>query len=143
VLRVLAPELDAPIQTGNEELFQVCARHCTQVMRSIPEAGLLHSRLRSMFLARPANLPDLKEASASLGVSVTTLRRQLLANGQSYQTIKDEFRFDLACEYLRSGHMGPKQVSYLIGFKTPSAFYRAFRGWSGMTTVEFMRSEKR
>ena len=143
VIRMLKPELDAPIQTRNEELFQVCAQHCRQVMRSFPQAGLLRGQLRSLFLTTPGDLPDLKRASMALGISVSTLRRQLDASEQSYQAIKDEFRFDLAREYLLSGHMALKQVAYLLGFKTPSAFSRAFKGWSGQTVVEFVSSGAR
>jgi AraC-like DNA-binding protein len=140
IFRVLQPELDAPIKTGNEELFQICAQHCRDVMRSIPDAGLLRSRIRSIFLTTPGALPDLKTISAILRMSTTTLRRQLAADGQSYQAIKDEFRFDLACEYLRSGHMTAKQVGYLLGFTSPSVFSRAFKAWSGQTVGEFLLS---
>jgi AraC-like DNA-binding protein len=138
VVRVLQPELDVPIKTRNEELFQICAQHCQKVMRLIPEAGILRSQLRSLFLLTPANLPDLCEAGLKLGLSVSTLRRQLDASGQSYQAVKDEFRFDLAREYLLSGHMSSKQVAYLLGFQTPSAFARAFKGWSGQTVGDFL-----
>lgn len=140
-VRVLQPDLDAPIQTGNEELFQICAQHCQQVMRSIPDAGPLRNRIRSLFLTTPGDLPDLKAASVALGMSMTTLRRHLDNTGLSYQAIKDEFRFDLAREYLRSGHMAPKQVAYLLGFKTPSAFSRAFKVWSGQSPGSFLATE--
>jgi AraC-like DNA-binding protein len=136
--RILRPDLDAPIQTGNEELFTICTQHCRAVMRSTPEAGALRSQLRSMFLETPGNLPNLEKACASLGISTSTLRRQLIASGKSYQAIKDEFRLDLACEYLRSGRMAPKQVGYLLGFTSPSAFARAFKAWTGKTVGEFL-----
>ena len=142
IFRVLRPDLDAPIKTGNEELFQICAQHCQQVMRSIPEAGLLRSKLRSMFLATPGSLPDLNKASAVLGISTSTLRRQLESDGQSYQAIKDEFRYDLAREYLRSGHMSSKQIAYLLGFTSPSVFSRAFKSWSGHTVGQFLFTDE-
>ena len=142
VFRVLQPDLDAPITTGNVELFQICAQHCHQVMKSIPQAGPLRSRLRSMFLTMPGKLPDIKAASEALGLSTSTLHRQLLASGQSYQAIKDEFRYDLAREYLRSGHMSAKQVGYLLGFASPSVFSRAFKSWSGHTVGEFLLAQK-
>ena len=110
-------------------------------MKSIPGDSLLRSRLRSIFLTTPGALPDLSQASTTLGISVTTLRRQLDADGLSYQAIKDEFRYDLAREYLRSGRMSSKKVSYLLGFAAPNAFSRAFKSWSGQTVGEFLKSE--
>jgi AraC-like DNA-binding protein len=138
--RVMAPNLDAPIRTGSDELFDICARHCREVMRAIPDAGMLRGRLRNLFLASPGDLPDLRRAGAALGMSSSSLRARLGADGQRYQAIKDEFRYDLAREYLRSGHMSAKQVAYLLGFASPSVFCRAFKGWSGITVGEFLDS---
>jgi AraC-like DNA-binding protein len=143
VFRILEPQLNAPIKTGNDELFQICAQHCRKVMRSMPESGLLRSKIRSLFLMTPGCLPDIKHASAAFGMSSSNLRRQLEANGQSYQAIKDEFRYDLAREYLRSGHMSAKQAGYLLGFTSPSVFSRAFKAWSGQTIGQFLALEEK
>lgn len=140
VFKVLSPNLNAPIQTRNEELFNLCAQHCREVMRSLPDSSLLRSRLRSLFLMAPGNLPDLNVAGAALGMSASSLRRHLDASGQSYQTIKDEFRFDLAREYLCVGQMAMKQVAHLLGYATPSAFCRAFKSWSGQTVNQFLKA---
>jgi AraC-like DNA-binding protein len=140
-LRVLQPDPDIPIQTWNEELFLLCTLQCRKVMRSIPGDSVLRGQLRNLFLTTPGNLPDLNEASALLSMSVATLRRKLKAHRQSYQAIKDEFRFDLAREYLQSGQLSPKQVAYLLGFTTPSDFSRAFKSWSGQTVKEFLMSD--
>lgn len=141
LVRFVAPAFDTPIKTTNEELFSICAEHCSKVMNLLPDAGLLLGRLRSLFLSRPGQLPDLDAAAAALGMSASTLRRKLEADGHSYQSIKDDFRFDLAREYLRSGHMSPKQVAYLLGFNSPSNFSRAFKTWSGATVGQFLQQE--
>ena len=141
VARILKPDFNAPIRTKNEEHYSICAAHCSEVMSSLSETGQLRSALRSLFLAAPAKLPTLEEAGTALGMSANTLLRQLSNLGKSYQEIKDEFRFDLARKYLRSGHMTPKQVAYLLGFTSPSNFSRAFKGWSGMTVGQFLNSE--
>jgi AraC-like DNA-binding protein len=141
-IRILAPDLSTPIRTMNEELFVMCMRHCRDVMNSLPGSGPLRSQLRSLFLATPDHLPDLRKASTALGLSAATLRRRLEASGQGYQAMKDEFRFDLAREYLRTRHMSPKQVAYLLGFTTPTAFSRAFKSWAGQTVGQFLNSAK-
>lgn len=138
VFRFLEPGLDSPIQTRNDELFDICAEHCRQIMEGSKEGSALRGRLRRMFLSTPANLPDLDQAGAALGVSVSTLRRRLEARGLSYQVIKDEFRYNLASGYLRTGHMSAKQVTFLLGFSTPSNFSRAFKEWSGVTVGKFL-----
>ena len=143
IARILKPDFNAPIRTKNEEHYTICAEHCSEVMASLSEVGALHGKLRSLFLATPGRLPTLEDAGAAVGMSANTLLRQLNNTGKSYQEIKDEFRFDLARKYLRSGHMTPKQVAYLLGFTSPSNFSRAFKGWSGMTVGQFLSSESK
>lgn len=140
VVTMSQPDFDAPVRTTNEEVFNICAEHCTAVMSSLADGGLWRSRLLGLFLATPGRLPTLEAASAALGVSASTLGRQLEEAGQSYQGIKDEFRHDLAREYLRTGHLSPKQVGYLLGFASPSTFSRAFKSWSGQTVGQFLKS---
>src|SRR5690606_41177337 len=100
------------------------------------------SRLRSMFLQKSDRLPDMAEAARELGLSVRTLRRRLLDESTSYQVLLDRFRCDLAMEYLKSGHMTPKEVGYLLGFRHPTTFRRAFRTWTGQTVGEFLASPR-
>lgn len=138
VVRLLQPTFDTPVKTSNEEIFSLCAEHCSRVMTLLPSASDLLSRLRTLFLAQPSQLPDLHTASLALGMSPSTLLRKLDACGHSYQSIKDQFRYDLAREYLRSEQMAQKQVAYLLGFSSPSNFYRAFKAWSGMTVGAFL-----
>ncbi|MNG06523.1 DNA-binding transcriptional regulator GadX [compost metagenome] len=85
-------------------------------------------------------MPSITESARTLGMSVRTLRRQLLREGTSYQALLDGFRRDLAMEYLNSGHMTPKEVGYLLGFQSASNFRRAFRAWTGQTIGEYLNS---
>jgi AraC-like DNA-binding protein len=140
VIRILSPSLDTPIKSTNDELFKVCTTHCQNILQALGETSQLHGQLRSLFLSSPANLPTLEAASFALGMSVRTLCRELEATGQGYQAIKDQFRFDLSCEYLDSGQMPPKQVAYLLGFSSPSTFSRAFKSWSGKTVGQYIKA---
>ncbi len=137
---ILEPDLNTPVKSMNEEMFRLSREHCRHVMSLLPESGLIRSQLRNLFIASPADLPDLEQAATTLFMSPSTLRRRLADCGQSYQTIKDEFRFDLARDYLVTRHLSQKQVAYLLGFQSPSAFSRAFKGWCGQTVKEYLDS---
>jgi AraC-like DNA-binding protein len=140
VVRITEPAFDTPVKTTNPDLFALCAENCSNVMTLLPNASDLLFQLRTLFLSNPSQLPDLDDASKKLGMSASTLLRRLEQAGYSYQRIKDEFRFDLCREYLRSGHMAPKKVAYLLGFSSPSNFRRAFKAWSGVTVTDFLQS---
>jgi AraC-like DNA-binding protein len=57
--------------------------------------------------------------------------------GTSFQRVLDEFRTDLAREYLGAGMMPAKEVAYLLGFSQVDAFRRAFKAWTGQTVGHF------
>lgn len=85
-------------------------------------------------------LPGSAEVSQRLGVSVSTLRRQLLEEGNSFQQLKDDCRRAAAMQYLASPDLSFSEVAGLLGFDEVSAFFRAFRRWTNMTPSEYRQS---
>ena len=125
------PSLDLPIRTSNEELNQVVSQHCQNILQQLPRTGMVEPRLRSLFLTNSSRLPGQEEASRQLGFSHRTLHRRLRSNGRTYRQLKDDFRLDLARQYLDSGHLTQKEISHALGYTSPSAFCRAFKSWTG------------
>lgn len=132
--RILArgPRLSTPTHGGNPEVRELCIRHCRQLLREINRGGELSARLRAALRAR-GSIPSLEEAAASLAMSPRSLRRHLRNEQTSFQKVLDEFRCDLAQEYLRAGMMPTKEVAYLLGFSHADSFRRAFKAWTGQT----------
>jgi AraC-like DNA-binding protein len=87
----------------------------------------------------PGDWPTLEQLAASLRLPASTLRRRLAREGQSYAAIKDEFRRDLALALLLSSEKNIGQIALELGFAEPSAFYRAFRKWTGKSPGAFQR----
>ncbi|MFC6671404.1 AraC family transcriptional regulator [Marinobacterium aestuariivivens] len=86
-------------------------------------------------------LPGSEEVAQSLNMSVSTLRRRLLEEGTSYQKIKDDCRKEAALNYMNSPQLAINDVAALMGFDEPSAFFRSFKKWTGMTPGEYRRSD--
>ena len=132
--------LDRPLRTNDEEFNRICVAHCGEILQQIEHSGPIMTRLRSLFLRTPGALPSLDEAAQGLGVSPRSLRRHLLDEGTSYRQLVEDFRKDLACEYLRSTRITTKEVAFLLGYADPAAFRRAFKLWTGHTPGEFRDS---
>ncbi len=49
-------------------------------------------------------------------------------------------RLALAGAYLADPRIKAVEVGFLLGFSDASAFYRAFRRWTGMTPIEWRES---
>jgi len=135
--KIVEPPLDTSLSGSDPELNEICLRHCGQVMRQIASRSPAVARLRSLFLGRPGAIPSLEEAASHLNMSPRSLRRHLLQEGANYRQLVDEFRRDLAREYLQSEQITAKEVAYLLGFRSTDAFRRAFKAWTGQTVQQF------
>lgn len=96
----------------------------------------LRHRLRQ---TAPADWPDLERMARHLNMAGSTLRRHLEDEGQSYQSIKDELRRDLALDLLGHTSRSMLDVAMELGFAEASAFHRAFRKWTGTRPGEYRR----
>lgn len=97
-------------------------------------AAAIRARLTG---APPIDWPSFDELAAELRVPASSLRRQLRSEGHSYQAIKDDIRRDLALHSLATGPESMNEIAGALGFLEPSAFFRAFRKWTGQTPSVF------
>ncbi len=138
--RLRSPRLDVALRGSDPEFNEICLEHCGHILRQIGRRSPTVAALRTIFVGRPRSLPSLEEAADCVGMSSRSLRRYLLTKETSYQKLVDEFRFDMAKTYLKVDHLTPKDVAYLLGFGSASAFRRAFKLWAGCTVSEYTNS---
>jgi AraC-like DNA-binding protein len=70
-----------------------------------------------------------------LGMTSRSLQRRLKDEGTSFQAVRDATRQELARRYL-DARLSIAEISFLLGFSEPSAFFRAFKRWTGLTPLE-------
>lgn len=88
--------------------------------------------------ALPASL-TLDEIAARLHVSPRTLARRLDEEGSGFRAIKDATRRDIAYARLTKTRQPIAVLAADLGYADPSAFYRAFVGWSGMSPERYRK----
>lgn len=85
------------------------------------------------------HLTTIEQMASVLGMTSRTLQRRLHDDGTSFQELRDSVRRELADHYLE-GDLSIAEISFLLGFSQPSAFFRAFKRWTGVTPREFRLS---
>lgn len=84
-------------------------------------------------------MPGAESVASQLNLSVTTLRRHLQKEETSFQKIKDECRLEAAIHYLGCQDLTNSTIAERLGFDEASAFFRAFKKWTGLTPGEYRK----
>lgn len=135
-----AETLAQPIPAGNEELAAETDRITERYLATLdPER--VQDRVRKILLALlPSGDVDQEAVARTLHRSVSSLQRQLKAEGASYRQILDETRVTLAQQFVRERRYSLGQIAYLLGFSDQANFSRAFKRWTGMAPTAFRAS---
>ncbi len=124
-------------------------RSIKEFLRTAPESILVKYKNGSSLTARirrrlrqflPGEVPDFESLAEELNMTPATMRRRLHEEGESYQSIKDQLRRDLAIGYLSHSSRSVMDIALELGFSERSAFHRAFRKWTGASPGEFRRT---
>jgi len=103
-------------------------------------ATSLRSKVRTILSRDVSDLmPSAEAVATQLNLSVTTLRRHLQKEDTSFQRIKDECRLEAAIHYLGCPDLTNTTIAERLGFDEASAFFRAFKKWTGLTPGEYRK----
>lgn len=103
-----------------------------------PVAALEHALRESPRLLAAG--PD--DAARALAWSTRTLQRRLAADGESFASVRERVRQQLAMERLDTGHGDIEALSEDLGFSDRRSFSRAFRRWTGLSPSAFRRRSR-
>jgi AraC-like DNA-binding protein len=78
-------------------------------------------------------------ASMQLGLSVRTLKRRLADAGTTFLELREQVRFETACQLLRDSQVSINEVAHALGYSESSSFTRAFKRWAGVGPAEWRR----
>ncbi|TBR42201.1 AraC family transcriptional regulator [Marinomonas agarivorans] len=135
-----ASYLDMPIVQTDDTLRTFLKTAPYQLLVMVDNDNSLKSQVMSM-LGRDFSreTPSAEEIANVLNMSVSTMRRRLTEENTSYQKIKDECRKEAAITYMNAPQLSINDIASLMGFDEPSAFFRSFKKWTGMTPGEYRK----
>ena len=136
--------LELPCVGADPSLLAVLDRYAADRLELAPRSTHLADRARAA-LAEDlrGGEPSVERLASRLKMSVRTLNRALAAEQTSYRKLLDQLRQELAARLFRDNRVAIPEVAFLTGFSELSAFYRAFKRWTGQTPAEFRSRQSR
>ena len=126
-----------PLISENKQLWAYFEKDLQKQLLQSERDTLMSLRVRNALLELlPAGQASSDAVADKLMVGKRTLQRQLKAEGKSFQQILDGTRSELSLHYLRQDDITVEEISYLLAYREPNSFYRAFQNWTGMTPLE-------
>jgi len=137
------------IEIGTEAWFRLNPNHHTHAFTNVLRELELKEKKLNEHLALYTELKEIiekcllrrhvsqEDVAGQLGISVRNLQRRLKALGTTYQILLDESRQDLAMKLIQDHTIPLYEIAYMVGYAEPSAFYKAFKRWTGSTPGEY------
>ncbi len=130
-----ASVLDATLVSSDPALLAILSRAADELARKTPTDPLMTAQVkRVLHEALRSDDAHVDIVAERLGLTSRSLQRRLKDEGTSFNTLREDVRRDLARRYLDDG-LAIAEISFLLGFSEPSAFFRAFKRWTGETPV--------
>jgi AraC-like DNA-binding protein len=129
-------QLDTPLASADPNLLAILEPSAERALAKAPVTAPLTDQVRrALEGALREDDAQLEKVARRLGMTGRSLQRRLKDEGTAFQALRDETRKHLADRYLGQG-MTFAEISFLLGFSEPSAFFRAFKRWTGLTPYE-------
>lgn len=130
--------LDRRNDKADPGLACVLDDYAQRLLASAPDSATLSDQVRSYLVdALIDGAPTAADIARSLHISVRTLHRNLHAEGSSLRALLSQARHQQATRHLANPQISIAEVAFLLGFAELSSFYRAFKGWTGMTPAAY------
>lgn len=113
----------------NQMLVQYCEEALARRETNRSPFGLKVENAITLLL--PHGKARVGEVARKLGVSQRTLARRLASEGQTFASVLQSLRSDLAKRHLSDEGLSISQIAWLLGYQDVSAFTHAFKRWTG------------
>jgi AraC-like DNA-binding protein len=118
------------------------AKHVKQYLDTLtvrPSSNLSETVRECVYVMLPSGLCSVDNVAERLGLNRRTLHRHLAREGQTFSSIIDAVRAELATRYI--GNRDLASISDLLGFSARSAFSRWFRSQFGCSVSEWRATQ--
>jgi AraC-like DNA-binding protein len=137
--------LDAPLESYDPSLLAILDRQLERYLsrraRPTDFLQLVERRVRDRFVAGDGS--SLEAIAEALKMSARTLQRRLADEGVSFAQLTDGVRRELALRYVKDPARQLAEVAFMLGYTEISAFFHAFKRWTGTTPTKYRATRDR
>lgn len=133
---IASRDLDRP----NVKADTALARHARQLLETVmrPDPHNATQDVEQLIkLLLPAGRASIQTCAASMGMTVRTLQRMLDGEGQSFSSLLNRSRMQLASQYLANPRMRVTDIADMLGYSSIGAFTRWHAQAFGMSPREW------
>ncbi|MBC7172279.1 MAG: AraC family transcriptional regulator ligand-binding domain-containing protein, partial [Polyangiaceae bacterium] len=134
--------LDYRIFHAEPRLLELHEQVASAQLETIERRDLVLAVRRAIGETLESGNASLESVAARLERPARRLRRELAEVDTTFQQLLEEYRSSLARRLLARTDEPIEQITYLAGFSEPSAFYRAFKRWTGETPADYRRRRR-
>jgi AraC-like DNA-binding protein len=140
VARLDAHLLALPVRRGEADLAAFLDGAPGKIAMLYRRDREVASAVRTVLASDLAAVPGLDAVAATLRLSSRTLHRRLADEGTSFRVLRDALRRERALHLVERSGKGVAEIAAELGYSEPSAFFRAFVGWTGVAPTAYRKT---
>lgn len=129
-------QADMPLPVSNPELVALHDASIRRHLLKLKQGDILNLCRMRLAERLPSGRVTEKELAKALNMSTRTLHRRLREGNETFRSLLEKVRTDLAGRYIRNHNYNVTEIAFLLGYTDISAFSRAFKGWFGYSPTE-------
>lgn len=126
-----------PFVDANAVQFSAKTRSCRQLNRVLSKQRALPEIICRLQRRTLPQLLSQEQVAAMLGLSSSSLKRQLSQHQTNFAALLDQVRRDAARQLLQQGQYSNRQLASRLGYSDEHNFRRAFKRWTGVIPSSF------
>jgi AraC-like DNA-binding protein len=140
ILTIKFEDANLPLITDNSEAWPAFEERLRRELEGrVSDTPTTMRARRALHEMLPGGDASIEAMCKRLAMSKRTLQRELKEEGETFKTVLAATRSELAWQYLAQDNLSVEEISYLLAYKEPNSFYRAFHEWTGLTPAEARR----
>ena len=132
--------VNRPLGTAHPELARINDQAVVDYLARYDRSCIAMQVCSKIIEQLPDGIPSQENIADTLHLGLRSLQRRLKEEETSFKYLLEDIRHSLAEQYLRERHHSIGEITYLLGFSSPSSFTRAFKRWTGKTPVEYRQN---